>query len=99
VNFDFESKELLELYLTGTGSVAKQFPSQVIGEFFLIMAEITAAVDERDLRALKSRRFEKLHRGHGEHSMRLNKQFRLIFTRSLDGTGQKLLIRRIEDYH
>ncbi len=61
---------------------------------------IRAAVDERDLRAMKSWRFEKLKgsRQH-QHSVRLNDQFRLIV--ELLGTGRDKQVRiiAIEDYH
>jgi proteic killer suppression protein len=48
--------------------------------FRMRMQAIRAALNENDLRALKSLRFEKL-KGERKHqySMRLNDQFRLIF--------------------
>ncbi|MEA2551984.1 MAG: toxin HigB [Fimbriimonadaceae bacterium] len=99
MNFDFEAKDLLQLYLDESSALSKQFPPEVIDQFFMVMAEIMQATDERDLRLLKSRRFEKLQRGGGDHSLRLNRQFRLIVAKTSDPTGPKLLIRRIEDYH
>ena len=63
------------------------------------MQQIRAAADERDLRALKSLRFEKLkgNRAH-QHSLRLNDQWRLVL--ELTGTGpHKVVVISIEDYH
>jgi plasmid maintenance system killer protein len=99
VNFDFENKDLRDLYVTGGGKLATAFPPQVVDEFFVAMAEITAAPDEQDLRKLKSRRFEKLKARGGEHSIRLNGQFRLIFVKEMAEDGPKLMIRKLEDYH
>jgi proteic killer suppression protein len=59
------------------------------------MAIIDAAVDERDLYAQKGLRFEKLKgkRGKvGEHSLRLNNQWRLILTVNEDEKGTYLTI-------
>ena len=59
-----------------------------------------SALDERVFYNLKSLHFEKLkgNRSH-EHSMRLNKQWRLII--ELEGTAPNKLVAviSIEDYH
>jgi proteic killer suppression protein len=61
---------------------------------------IRSAQDERDLRAMKAWRFEKLKgkRAH-QHSLRLNDQFRLIFEIVGTGSSKRLRIVGIEDYH
>lgn len=61
---------------------------------------IRQAPDERSLRNWKSLHYEKLEGDRsGQRSIRLNKQFRLIFT--LDGTCNppKITVLSIEDYH
>ena len=64
------------------------------------MDRITAAIDERDLRALKSRRLEKLTGDReGQYSMRLNDQQRLILEIGKDKQGKYLLIVEITNYH
>src|SRR4051794_33722319 len=65
-----------------------------------LMQVIRDADHENDLRAFKSRRFEKLKgdRKH-EYSMRLNDQFRLIFRIEKAGEHNQLVITGIEDYH
>jgi toxin HigB-1 len=63
--------------------------------------QLIRAVDhENDLRALKSRHFEKL-KGKRQHdySMRLDEQFRLIFQIEKAGEHDQLVITGIEDYH
>lgn len=64
------------------------------------MSVISNARDERDLYALKGLRYEKLKgdRGH-QHSIRLNRQYRLIIERRRDEQGRYLLMIDIEDYH
>ena len=61
---------------------------------------IDAALDERDLRAVKGNHFEKLkgNRAH-QHSMRLNKQWRLILELRDGSTGRVVHVIGIEDYH
>ena len=72
----------------------------IVGAFRTLMHRIRSADDENDLRDLKSLHFEKLKgkRQH-EYSMRLNKQFRLIFQIEKVGEHNQLVITGIEDYH
>jgi toxin HigB-1 len=76
------------------------YPSDIVKAFRKRMQQIRAALDERDLRNLKSLRFEKLDGDRKqEYSMRLNDQWRLII--ELDGKGpdKVVAIIDIEDYH
>jgi proteic killer suppression protein len=61
---------------------------------------IRAALDERDFYALKSLHFEKLKgkRKH-QHSMRLNKQLRLVVELQGKGQSKVVLVVGVEDYH
>src|SRR5271157_2733899 len=72
----------------------------VVLAFRMRMQAIRAAVNENDLRELKSLHFEKLkgNRQH-EYSMRLNAQFRLIFEIEKGKEGTTIVIQDIEDYH
>ena len=76
------------------------FSPAVVKAFRMRMQQIRAAVDERDLRSQKSLHFEKLEgtRQH-QHSMRLNKQYRLIV--ELEGRSHRKVVAiiGIEDYH
>src|SRR5437870_646980 len=64
------------------------------------MQAIRAAPDERDFRAMRSWRFEKLQgaRQH-QHSMRLNDQYRLIIELVGQGPRKRVRIVAVEDYH
>ena len=97
MRFRFKSKKLKALYTEERG--AHKYPPGAVDAFFRVMSTIAAALDERDLYALKGLRYEKLKGGRREqHSIRLNDQFRLIVEREKDSQGRYLLIIDIEDY-
>ncbi|WP_375470407.1 type II toxin-antitoxin system RelE/ParE family toxin [uncultured Nostoc sp.] len=99
MRFIFKKKKLEALYTEEKD--AHKYPG-VVDDFFEVMAIIDAAVDERDLYAQKGLRFKKLQgkRGKvGQHSLRLNDQWRLILTVDKDEQGNYLTIIDIEDYH
>ena len=101
MKFDFHSKSVLDLYEHGSESqYASTISPAVLRGFFKAVNAIEAATDERDLRALHALNYEALKgkRAH-QHSMRLNKQWRLILERRQDPDGTWLLILDIEDYH
>jgi len=76
------------------------FSDAVIRAFRIRMQSIRAARDEREFYALKSLHFEKLqgNRSH-QHSMRLNKQYRLILEFQGEAEDKTVVIVGIEDYH
>jgi proteic killer suppression protein len=98
LRFAFKSKKLEALYTEEKG--ARKYGPKVVKAFFEVMAVISAARDERDLRALKSLHYEKLkgNRSH-QHSLVLHSGFRLIIEREIDEQGRYVLIITIEDYH
>lgn len=75
-------------------------PAPIVSKYRQRMQQIRAAEDERDLRNSKSLHFEKLqgNRSH-QHSIRLNKQWRLILELRGDGTSKVVAIVSVEDYH
>ena len=96
VKFKDESLERLERdakYNAG-------FSEAIVKAFRKRMQMVRSATDERDLREMKSARFEKLkgQREH-QHSMRLNDQWRLIVEMEEDGPIKIIRIVAIEDYH
>lgn len=95
VSFKSRKLELLETEADDAG-----YPPEAVKAFRKRMQFIRAATDERDLRAMKSLRFEKLKgaRSH-QHSVRLNDQWRLVFELEAHGTTKSLVIVDIEDYH
>jgi len=56
MKFCFETKELVDVYRSGTG----KYPKEIIITFIKKVNSIDSARDERDLRNLKSNHFEKL---------------------------------------
>jgi proteic killer suppression protein len=76
------------------------FPASVVRAFRMHMQSIRAAVNENDLRALKSLHFEKLKGDRRrQYSLRLGAQFRLIFEIEKGARGNTLVILEITDYH
>ena len=98
MRFRFKTHKLRALYTDNAG--ASKFPAAVVAAFFRRMATIESAQDERDLYAVKGVHFERLKGARaGQHSMRLNDQYRLILTADKDAQGKYLCIIDIEDYH
>jgi proteic killer suppression protein len=96
MRYVFTDTKLRTLYTTGKG----RFALAAIAGFFRVMGHIDQAADERDLYALKGLRYEKLKGDRqGQHSLRLNKQFRLIVESANDEAGRFLKIVEIVDYH
>jgi toxin HigB-1 len=98
VRFVFKSRELELLYTERKD--AHKYPPEVIAGFFRVIAFIRNARDERDLRAMRSLKYEALkgNRSH-QNSLRLNQQWRLIVERHVDEQGRILWLIEIEDYH
>jgi toxin HigB-1 len=72
----------------------------VVTAFRKRLQAIRAAVNENDLRALKSLHFEKLKGDRkDQYSIRINVQFRLVFKIEKGKQGNTLIILGIEDYH
>jgi proteic killer suppression protein len=98
MRFEFRSKELLLLYTEEKD--AHRYPPGIVDSFFEVMAVIASATSEADIRALKSLHYEKLsHDRAGQYSLRLNKQFRLVFQIEQDEQGKCLWVMEITDYH
>jgi proteic killer suppression protein len=96
VTFKDQSLDRLETDATFSGG----FGDALVKAYRRAMQHIRAATDERTLYARRSFRFEKLVGDRsGQHSMRLNDQWRLIV--ELRGEAPKKVIHVIEivDYH
>lgn len=76
------------------------FGPDVVKAFRRRMQAIRAAVDERDLAAVRGNNFEKLkgNRSH-QYSMRLNDQWRLILEIRKSTPKNIVVVIDIEDYH
>ena len=75
-------------------------PAAVVKAYRKRMNFIRQAIDERDIRAMRSSHFEKLQgaRSH-QHSIRLNDQWRLILEFEGEAPSKTVVIVSIEDYH
>jgi proteic killer suppression protein len=77
-----------------------RLPVSVIASCRQKLVILRAAPDERTLRNWKSLHYEKLGGDRlGQRSIRLNKQWRLVFTLNSDLTPPKLTVLSVEDYH
>lgn len=81
-------------------SPASRHAQNIVKAFKKVMRVVRDALDERDIRAMKSLRFEQLKgdRSH-QHSLRLNAQWRLIFEIKDGSPKNTIRIIGIEDYH
>lgn len=96
VEFDDDALERLEWDPSATAGHG----DSVDRGFRKVMQAIRAAVDERDLYALKGLRFEKLKgkRQH-QHSLRLNDQWRLVVDVRGERSHKRIGVIAVEDYH
>jgi toxin HigB-1 len=77
-----------------------KLPIAVINSLRDKLVVIRAAPDERTLRNWRSLHYEKLEGDRsGQRSIRINKQWRLVFTLDTGRTPIKMTILTVEDYH
>jgi toxin HigB-1 len=94
----FANKKLERLFLEGKG--AEKLPESIFENFIDAVRMLIRVADERELYTLSGYRPEKLHGDHkGQHSLRLNDQFRLIYTIVKNSDGKIVLLLEIVDYH
>lgn len=96
VEFDDSDLDRLET----DGGFTDGYPNEVVTAYRRRMQAIRAAINERDLYAVRGNRFEKLkgNRSH-QHSIRLNRQWRLIVEIRKSNSSNILVVVGIEDYH
>ena len=97
MRFQFANSELSELYYEEKGNAT--YPEYVVTAFFKKMQIIKNAVDENDLRAIKGNHFEKMEGEENVYSIRLNQQYRLIFSLEKDGKCAVMLIKEISNHY
>ncbi len=95
----FATSELQQLH-EDPDFVAPRFGRDVIRAYRKKVGFLTAAASEMDLRNYRALRFEKL-RGdrEGQHSIRLNDQWRLILRLETGEEGRVIIVTEIVDYH
>jgi toxin HigB-1 len=96
---EFEDDDLRRLYTEPNFRLPWMGPD-LTKQYRKKMAILANAPDERDLRALRSLHFEKLVADReGQHSVRLNQQYRLIFRLKTDDAGRVAVVVEVVDYH
>jgi proteic killer suppression protein len=96
---DIEFRENRLLLIETDRAAETKLPISVINSFRDKMVVLRAAPDERTLRNWKSLHYEKLKGQEGERSIRLNKQWRVVFLIETECKPNRLTILRVEDYH
>jgi toxin HigB-1 len=76
-----------------------RLPQEVINALRDKLVVIRAATDERTLRSWKSLHYEKLQGRGDQRSIRINKQWRLVFTIDTKTRPNRLTVLGVEDYH
>ena len=90
----------LALVETDQAAAQTKLPIAVINSFRRKLVVLRAAPDERTLRNWKSLHYEKLSGDRdGQRSIRLNDQWRAVFTIDTDCQPNRLTLVAIEDYH
>lgn len=99
MRFSFEDDDLERLY-SDPSFRAPRLGADLTKQFRKAMQLIVAAKDDRDLRNYRGLRLEKLDgKRQGQHSVRLNDQFRLILRFETDDDGRVVTIVELTDYH
>jgi proteic killer suppression protein len=95
---DFADDDLDRLEVDAAFSAG--FGPEIVRGYRKAMGAVRAAHDERDLYASRGLRFEKLDgkRKH-QHSIRINRQWRLIVELYGEASQKRVRVVGIEDYH
>jgi proteic killer suppression protein len=96
IEYACRTLDQLETDLNSTGGFSKE----IVRAFRKRVQAIRAAVDERDLYAVRGNRFEKLTgKRANQYSLRLNDQWRLIVEIRKAKPKNIIIVKSIEDYH
>ena len=76
------------------------FGPEIVKAYRKRIGFLIACTDERDIHQMKSLHFEKLSGNRSpQRSIRLNKQFRLVFEIRVDADGKLIVVVEVVDYH
>jgi len=99
VRIEFEHDDLRRLYTDATFHHPR-LGRDLTRQFRKSVQLLIAAADQRDLHNMRGLRLEKLAGSRsGQHSIRMNDQFRLILRFDTDATGRLVVIVELTDYH
>jgi proteic killer suppression protein len=94
MDVEFQDKKLA--LVESDDAAETRLPFAVINSLRRKLVIIRAAPDDRTLRNWKSLHYEKMEGE--ERSIRLNDQYRLIFTISTQGTSSKMTVLKVWDH-
>lgn len=95
----FEDTDLERLWTDETFHLPR-FGSDITKAFRKKVNFLYAAATQQDIRAMASLHLEKLQGNRlGQHSIRLNDQWRIILRFDRDDQGQLIVVVSIDDYH
>ena len=95
----FATADLERLY-EDASYVSSRFGRDVVRAYRKKVGFLVAAESEQDLRSYRALRLEKLRGDRaGQHSIRLNDQWRLILRLETDDQGRVIVVIEIVDYH
>ena len=99
MRIDFEDDDLRRLHAE-RDFVLPRIGPEVTKAFRKTVGFLAAAANQADLRNYRALRLKKLQGDRqGQHSVRLNRQWRLIIRFDTDSDGQLLIVIEIVDYH
>ena len=99
MEIEFKDKQQIALIETEDAGQVK-LPISVINACRRKLGFLRSAVDERDIRNWKSLHYEKLKGDkEGMRSIRINDQWRLVFTLNNESNPPGITILEIDDYH
>lgn len=99
MRINFEDDDLRRLY-EDRDFVLPRIGPDVTKAFRKAVGFLAAAPTQADLRNYRALRLKKLQGNRqGQHSVRLNRQWRLILRFETDSDGQLLIVIEIVDYH
>ena len=99
MRISFEDDDLRRLYEERDFALPRIGPD-VTKAFRKTVGFLVAAPTQADLREYRALRLKKLQGDRqGQHSVRLNRQWRLIIRFETDSDGQLLIVIEVVDYH
>lgn len=98
MEIEFADPSLADVETDNAG--ATRLPVAVIRAVRRKLTVLRAATDDRTLRNWKSLHYEKLKGSRkGQRSIRINKQYRMVFELDSETDPQTITVLAIEDYH
>ncbi len=100
VDFLFFMCQQLEDWFTGNFTGKQPFSSEVLKQYRKVVSQLAATPNLATLRAIKGLNIHELKRDlAGKYAVRVNKQYRIVFEWTKNGTLEIIEIDDLIDYH